>query len=289
MTIMKILVVDGSQEERGRLADALGELTNVAVHGAAADVAGALRMLAQETPDVVVMDLRLPGGDGVFVIEAARRHQPPPAIVVYTDVDCPEARQRCIEAGADRYLLKDAGLDELTGNVLDLGFARRGRPRPRPRRGSAPRPATAAADGRSPAPVDLAALARAMLQLVAPTLPERVRVTYDIDDGALPVSGVRDDLELLLLDLLRNARDAMLDGGLLHLAVGSIGASHVLLEVADTGTLAVPTSARDIADAHGALLRISDRTGGGTRVVILFPAATGTPHPALPPPGGGIS
>jgi CheY-like chemotaxis protein len=284
MTIMKILVVDGSQEERGRVTAALGELTNVAVHGAAADVAGALRMLASESPDVVVTDVRLPGGDGVFVIEAARRHQPPPAIVVFTDVDCPEERQRCLEAGADRYLLKDAGIDELAGSVLDLGFARRVRPR-RPRRGSGARPAAAIDAVRTPAPIDLAALAYGMMRLVAPTLPARVKVTLDIDAAALPVNGVRDELELLLLDLLRNARDAMLDGGGLHLAVGSIGASHVLLEVADTGSLDVPASTREVADAHGALLRISDRTGGGTRVVILFPA--GTPHPALPPPGGG--
>jgi signal transduction histidine kinase len=122
---MKVLVVDASHEDRGRVADALGELTDFVVEGQVASLGGALRRLECSTPDLVVTDVQFPDGDGVGLIEAARRHDAAPFVVVFTSADSPEARQRCLAAGAHLFLVKDSDLQQLKVGVRELSELRR--------------------------------------------------------------------------------------------------------------------------------------------------------------------
>ncbi|MFD3515175.1 response regulator [Streptomyces sp. NPDC058657] len=70
--------------------------------------------LAQElTPDVVLMDLRMPGGGGVAAIAELTRRRLPSKVLVLTTYDTDSDTLPAIEAGATGYLLKDAPRDEL--------------------------------------------------------------------------------------------------------------------------------------------------------------------------------
>ena len=122
MTGMKVLVVDGSKRDRRMVVEALLDLTNVIVYGAVPDLDGALRALEHDLPDVIVTDAQLPDGGCAELIAAARRHDPSPAIAVFTGTDSDELRRYCI--GADLYIHKDAGLQELQLGVRDLARAR---------------------------------------------------------------------------------------------------------------------------------------------------------------------
>jgi len=122
---MKVLVADASPEERERVSDALGELTSFDVQGAVANLEHALSTLAGSAPDVVVTEVHFPDGDGIGLIQAARRHAAAPVVVVFTAVESAELRRRCLEAGADLYLPKHAGLAELQRLVRDLAASRR--------------------------------------------------------------------------------------------------------------------------------------------------------------------
>jgi signal transduction histidine kinase len=121
MNKMKVLVVDGSKQDRRMVVEALLDLTNVIVFGAVPDLDGALRALEHDLPDVIVTDA-LPDGGCAELIEAARRHDPAPAIAVFTGTDSDEQRRLCV--GADLYIHKDAGLQELQLGVRDLARAR---------------------------------------------------------------------------------------------------------------------------------------------------------------------
>jgi signal transduction histidine kinase len=125
MDKMKVLVVDGSKQDRRRVVEALLDLTNVIVYGAVADLHGALAAIEREVPDVIVCDAQLPDGPGAELIAAARRHTPAPSVAVFTSIDSDEQRQRCRDAGADLYIHKDAGLHELQDGVRELASARR--------------------------------------------------------------------------------------------------------------------------------------------------------------------
>ncbi len=75
--------------------------------GEAADGAEALRLCAELHPDVVLMDLRMPGMDGLTAIEKLRASQPEIAVVILTTFNEDELMLRGLQAGARGYLLKD--------------------------------------------------------------------------------------------------------------------------------------------------------------------------------------
>jgi NarL family two-component system response regulator YdfI len=73
----------------------------------ASDGAEALKMCAEHIPDVVLMDLRMPGMDGLTAIEKLRERQPQIAVVILTTFNEDELMLRGLQAGARGYLLKD--------------------------------------------------------------------------------------------------------------------------------------------------------------------------------------
>jgi DNA-binding NarL/FixJ family response regulator len=83
------------------------------VAGEAKDGAEAVAMDARLQPDVLLMDLRMPGMDGVAAIEAIREKRPSANILVLTTYDSDADIVRAVEAGATGYLLKDTPREEL--------------------------------------------------------------------------------------------------------------------------------------------------------------------------------
>jgi DNA-binding NarL/FixJ family response regulator len=112
MTI-RVVAADDQRVVREGLALLLSLLPGVEVVGTAADGNEALALVAQLRPDVVLMDLRMPGLDGM---EATRRlraeHQAVKVIVLTTYAD-DQSVVGALQAGADGYLTKDAGGDEI--------------------------------------------------------------------------------------------------------------------------------------------------------------------------------
>jgi len=85
--------------------------------GEAADGAEALRLAAQLHPDVVLMDLRMPGMDGLTAIERLRVEQPEVAVVILTTYNEDDLMVRGLRAGARGYLLKDTGRATLFNTI----------------------------------------------------------------------------------------------------------------------------------------------------------------------------
>ncbi len=118
---MRVLVVDDSSEIRSRLVSLLEELGQVERVLEAGSVAEAQRLLPQSNADLVVVDMRLPDGDGLTVLQAAKRQRPAPAVVVLTNYPYDELRVACFAAGADRFLDKRTEFDRLPALVSELG------------------------------------------------------------------------------------------------------------------------------------------------------------------------
>jgi NarL family two-component system response regulator YdfI len=81
--------------------------------GEAADGAEALRLCAELHPDVVLMDLRMPGMDGLAAIERLHIERPEIAVVILTTFNEDDLMLRGLRAGAKGYLLKDTGREAL--------------------------------------------------------------------------------------------------------------------------------------------------------------------------------
>jgi len=81
------------------------------------DGSKALEIYRKTKPDVVLMDLRLPGMGGVEAILAIRKEFPNARIIVLTTFDTDEDIYRAIQSGAQSYLLKDTPLTELSKTI----------------------------------------------------------------------------------------------------------------------------------------------------------------------------
>ena len=112
---------------------------DLAVVGEAADGAQAVELVAELAPDVVLMDLRMPGLDGVEAIRrisagagtahsaagaGAAAHAPAPRIVVLTTYDTDGDILRAVEAGAIGYLLKDSAREDILAAVRAAAVGR---------------------------------------------------------------------------------------------------------------------------------------------------------------------
>ena len=112
MTI-KLLITDDHPIVRDGLTGMFARDPDFEVLGQAADGAEAVRLARALRPDVILMDLRMPGTNGVTAISELARLGNPARILVLTTYDTDSDVLPAIEAGATGYLLKDAPREEL--------------------------------------------------------------------------------------------------------------------------------------------------------------------------------
>ena len=114
--VVRVLVVDDHQMFAASLAQALQGEPDLLVVGQATSVAGARDLVAGVAPDVVLLDHRLPDGDGVSAIADLHRIRPSAKIVVLTASTSDRVLVAAMEAGAAGFIAKTQRLDDvLTG------------------------------------------------------------------------------------------------------------------------------------------------------------------------------
>lgn len=115
--MIRVLLVDDHPVVRAGLAGILQAEADVEVVGEAASAAEAVAVVRAQAPDVVLMDLRMPGGDGVMATEGVLEAAPSTRVVVLTTYESDADILRAVEAGAAGYLLKDASRAELVAAI----------------------------------------------------------------------------------------------------------------------------------------------------------------------------
>ena len=110
---IKLVIVDDHPVVRDGLSAMFARDPEFAVVGEASDGAEGVRLAETLRPDVILMDLRMGGMDGVTAIGELARRGVPSRVLVLTTYDTDSHVLPAIEAGATGYLLKDAPRDEL--------------------------------------------------------------------------------------------------------------------------------------------------------------------------------
>jgi two-component system NarL family response regulator len=110
---IRLLIVDDHLPLRIGLAAMASSQSHLQVVAEAEDNASALAACAEHRPDVVLMDLRIPGGGGVEATLAIRRRWPATRVLIITTFEGDEDIHRAIQAGASGYLLKGLSSVEL--------------------------------------------------------------------------------------------------------------------------------------------------------------------------------
>ena len=118
---IRVLVVDDHPVYRDGVADALGDEADLEVVGTAADGAEAQDLVRSVQPDVVLMDLQMPGTDGVEATRAIVAAELGAQVLVLTSFSDSERIVAALDAGAVGYLLKDADPDDVIEGVRAVG------------------------------------------------------------------------------------------------------------------------------------------------------------------------
>ncbi|WP_350281374.1 response regulator transcription factor [Kribbella sp. HUAS MG21] len=116
MTI-RVLIVDDDPLLRAGLKLMLGGAQDIRVVGEAGDGSGVQSLIDKLAPDVILMDIRMPGTDGLTATEAVRRRPGAPEIVILTTFDADEHVLRALRAGAAGFVLKDTPPAEIVESV----------------------------------------------------------------------------------------------------------------------------------------------------------------------------
>jgi two-component system NarL family response regulator len=110
---VRVMLVDDHASFRQGLTALIGSEPDLKVVAEAGDGKSAIESYRQKKPDVVLMDLRLPGTGGVEATIAIRKEFPDARIIVLTTYDTDEDIYRAIQSGAKSYLLKDTPYPEI--------------------------------------------------------------------------------------------------------------------------------------------------------------------------------
>jgi two-component system, NarL family, response regulator NreC len=159
--VITIVLADDHELVRAGLRLLLEAEADFTVVAEAGDVAAAERRVAAHRPDVLVLDVNMPGGSSIPVIARIRQGAPATRIVMLTMQNDPELAREALRAGASGYVLKEAARGEL---IQAIRFAAAGRTYLNPELGAR---LAAGAPRRGGAPDDLSTREVEVLRLIA--------------------------------------------------------------------------------------------------------------------------
>jgi DNA-binding NarL/FixJ family response regulator len=122
--MIRILLADDHAVVREGLRGLLEQQSDMRVIAEAGDGTAALELLVSERPDVIVLDMKMPGPSAVETIAQARRLRPETQVLVFTSYAEDSQVRDALAAGATGYLLKDALRDDLVRAVREVAAGR---------------------------------------------------------------------------------------------------------------------------------------------------------------------
>jgi len=119
-TIMKVFIVDDSALVRERIIAMISEHPGIEITGQAKNAQEGINSIIKLKPDVVILDIRMPGGNGIEVIKNIRKNSSSPTIIILTNYPYPQYRKKCIEAGADYFFDKSTEFNKIIEVIKKL-------------------------------------------------------------------------------------------------------------------------------------------------------------------------
>lgn len=118
--MLKVVIADDSALVRERLAALVSDIEGVEMVGQASNASDAIDISQRLKPDVVILDIRMPGGNGIQVLEAIKASEAGPVVIMLTAFPYPQYRDKCLKAGADYFFDKASEFDRVAQVIEQL-------------------------------------------------------------------------------------------------------------------------------------------------------------------------
>lgn len=110
---MKIVLIDDSEMVRTNLTDILQMPGCYKIVGQAANISDGLNVILESKPDLVILDINMPGGSGVSLLEHIKKNKLVPTVIMWTNYADDNFHGLCMRMGADYFLDKSRDYDKL--------------------------------------------------------------------------------------------------------------------------------------------------------------------------------
>jgi DNA-binding NarL/FixJ family response regulator len=118
--VLTVYLADDAVEVRTRLAALVKSVEGVTLVGQAENVPQAVAGIRNLRPDVAIVDIRMPGGKGMCVLEAAKRMVPAPTVIILTAFPTNQHRKAYLRAGADAFFDKATEFEQVVEMLVRL-------------------------------------------------------------------------------------------------------------------------------------------------------------------------
>lgn len=114
---VKVVVADDSALIRRRTIALLNEVADIEVIGEAEDGLDAMALIGEMKPDVLILDIQMPGLSGLEVLRRIQKRPAPPKVIMVTNYAFPQYREKCLQAGASYFFDKSTEFDQIAEAV----------------------------------------------------------------------------------------------------------------------------------------------------------------------------
>lgn len=115
-----MLIVDDAEFIVERITEMVGDIPGIGTVATAQNYEGAVHFIREHTPEIVLLDINLPGKSGIEVLKDCRKDIPGSAIVMITNQGNPYYKKQCMQLGADYFIDKTKEFETIAAVVTSI-------------------------------------------------------------------------------------------------------------------------------------------------------------------------
>lgn len=116
----KVLLADDSDSVRKRLSALISDIRGIELVGETDNARDTLEAIYRHEPDILVLDIQMPGGNGIQILHALEESTVKPLVIMLTAFPYPSYQQKCLDAGAKFFFDKATEFEQVVEVLRDL-------------------------------------------------------------------------------------------------------------------------------------------------------------------------
>jgi DNA-binding NarL/FixJ family response regulator len=117
---VRVFIADNSMPILERLKVMISDISEIEIIGEAKDGIGAIKAVRELNPDVVILDIKMPGVDGIDVLNYIKNNTQNITVIMLTNYPYPQYRKKCMELGADYFFKKSTEFENVMETLKQL-------------------------------------------------------------------------------------------------------------------------------------------------------------------------